>query len=48
MGARGEAKVYRLHTWRKKYDTVLKIYVELARTGGNPPVRVSYDVFEQE
>jgi glycosyltransferase involved in cell wall biosynthesis len=53
MGARGEAKVYRLHTWQKKYDAVRDIYAELARASGNPPgaslpAWASYGVFEQE
>jgi glycosyltransferase involved in cell wall biosynthesis len=29
MGARGEAKVYRLHTWDKKYEAVRDLYVRL-------------------
>ena len=48
MGARGEAKVYRLHTWPKKYGAVRSIYAELVRCGESPPARVSYDELEQE
>jgi glycosyltransferase involved in cell wall biosynthesis len=29
MGARGEAKVYRFHTWEKKYAAVRELYADL-------------------
>lgn len=48
MGALGEQKVYRFHTWEKKYATVREIYAELESSGKNPPSRVSYDKWKQE
>ena len=48
MGERGEAKVYRFHTWDIKYATVSEIYAELVRTGKSPPSTVSYGEWKQE
>jgi glycosyltransferase involved in cell wall biosynthesis len=48
MGARGEQKVYRLHTWNKKYDVVRQIYTSLVSTGKNPPSIKSYEKLAKE
>jgi glycosyltransferase involved in cell wall biosynthesis len=48
MGARGEAKVYRLHTWQNKYQSVRAIYAELVRSGKCPPSSASCRAIEKE
>jgi glycosyltransferase involved in cell wall biosynthesis len=48
MGARGEAKVYRLHTWKEKYESVHALYAALASTGVCPPGSASYRGSEKE
>jgi glycosyltransferase involved in cell wall biosynthesis len=48
MGARGEAKVYRLHTWQNKYQSVCALYTELVRSGECPPSSAFYRAMEKE
>jgi glycosyltransferase involved in cell wall biosynthesis len=48
MGACGEEKVYRLHTWDDKYEAVRALYTELVNTGTCSLGSASYRAAERE